>query len=175
MKRLPLLGPACALAVLFTGCGPMTAPLPVRLSDDGQKQIDESWARAFTPPDRHSRQALLDILVVAQPYQVGIDQLSLRSVKRFAGGTAVMEVHFDRAAPADDRFTLTVTDPGGKVIRSERFTRAEVEGTVKELNERLPEPDPNAPDPPAVAAQRAALDARLKRIKDVFPPVEKKD
>ncbi|MBX9622864.1 MAG: hypothetical protein K2X82_03530 [Gemmataceae bacterium] len=171
MKRLALPGPACALALTLglAGCGPMRAPLPDRLDDETQKKVDESWDRAFTPPGRFDHQGLLDLMVVARPYQIGVDELSFRSAKRFAGGTAVMEVRYDRAKPGDDLFAVTVTDPAGKVIRAERYTRAEVRATVEEFNQTVREPaEPD--EPPGVAARRA----RLKRIQDVFPP-EKKD
>lgn len=167
MKRLALPGPACALAVglAVAGCGPMHAPLPERLDDEAQKQVDEGWARAFTPPGRFDHQALLDLMVVAQPYQLGVDALTFRSEKRFAGGTAVMEVRYDRAKPADDLFRVTVTDPAGNVIRAERYTRDEVRGTVAAFNDQARNRDANGPDP-----QQAALQARLKRIEEVFPP-----
>jgi hypothetical protein len=167
MKRLALPGPACALALAVAGCGPMHAPLPARLDGETQKKVDDGWARAFTPPGRFDHQGLLDLMVVAHPYQVGVDVLTFRSEKRFAGGTAVMEVRYDRARPDGDLFAVTVTDPAGKVIRSERYTRAEVEATVRAFNDTFPEPNPN--DRPDVAARRAGLEARLKRIQEVFP------
>ena len=170
MKRLALPGPACALAVglAVAGCGPMHAPLPARLDDETQKKVDEGWAHAFTPPGRYDHQGLLDLMVVARPYQAGVDVLTFRSGKRFAGGTAVMEVRFDRARPADDLFSVTVTDSTGKVIRAERYTRAEVEETVRAFHERFGDPGPN--DPPEVAARKAQQEARLRRVGEVFPP-----
>ena len=47
MRRFALPGLACALAVVFVGCGPMQSPLPPRLNPDDQKKIDDSWDRAF--------------------------------------------------------------------------------------------------------------------------------
>lgn len=160
MKRLALPAPACALALALavTGCGPMAAPLPERLNDETQKKVDEGWGRAFTPPARLDHQGLLDLMVLAQPYQLGVDELAFRSVKRFAGGTAVMEARYDRAKPADDLFRVSVTGPAGNVIRDERYTRAEVEGTVAAFRA----------NPPAVTP--AEREAREKRVLEVFPP-----
>lgn len=160
MKRLALPAPACALAlaVVVTGCGPMTAPLPERLDEKTQKSVEESWGRAFTPPARFDHQGLLDLMVLAQPYQLGVDELAFRSSKRFAGGTAVMEVRYDRAKPADDLFRVTVTGPAGNVIRDERYTRAEVEATVAAFRHN-----------PATVTP-AEREAREKRVLEVFPP-----
>src|SRR3954469_18665464 len=108
MKRLALLSSACALAFLaVVGCGgPMRVPLPARLDDETQKKVDESWNRALTPADRLGHQDLLDGVVGTQAYQLGVDTFSLRAEKRFDGGRVVMEVAFDRARPADDRFEV---------------------------------------------------------------------
>lgn len=170
MRRLTLPGLACALAGLFAGCGPMAAPLPARLDDETQKQIDESWHQAFTPPGRFDRQGLLDVLVGTHAYQVGVDVLTFRSEKRFAGGTAVMEVSYDRAKPEADRLTVTVSDLAGKVVRSERYTRAEVARTGEELARPAVEVNP---EPPGQAARRADREVRWKRIEAVFPPAGK--
>ncbi len=158
---------AVGCAVL-TGCGPMTRPLPERLEGDQQKQIDDAWARALTPVGKYDRQTWLDVMAGARAYEHGVDSLVLRSEKKWSGGRVAMEVHFDRARPADDRFVVTVYDPAGKVLREERYGRAEVEQAVAELFPNLP-PKGNDPDPPDVAAKRAACEARWKRIEAVFP------
>ncbi|MBX9582648.1 MAG: hypothetical protein K2X87_20260 [Gemmataceae bacterium] len=166
MKRLALPGLACALALAVAGCGPMQAPLPERLDDQTQKKVDDGWARAFTPPGRFDHQGLLDLMVLAQPYQLGVDALTFRSEKRFAGGAAVMEVRYDRARPADDLFSVTVTDPAGKVIRAERYTRAEVRAAVEAFRTN---PTDDGAD------RRADREARERRVLEVFPPAEKEE
>jgi hypothetical protein len=87
-----------------------------------------------------------------------VDTLTLRSEKRFAGGRVVMEVHFDRAKPDDDRFVVTVFDPAGAVARQERYARAEVEQTARELYQPRPGARPNE-----------AVEARWKEVGELLP------
>ena len=123
MKRLALPGLACALTFAVVGCGPMTSPMPARFDPDSQKEIDAAWDRAFAPAGKLERQELLDVMVGTQAYQLGIDTFHLKATKKFAGGTVVMEVTFDRARPDDDRFEVSVYDESGKLVRQERYTR----------------------------------------------------
>jgi hypothetical protein len=159
MRRvLPWAGLILCCAVV--GCGPTSRPLPERLNDDDQKRIDQAWDAALAPPDRHDRQTWLDVMVGAHAYQAGVDQFEFRSVKRWAGGTVVMESRFDRAKPADDRFTITVNDRAGKPLRTEAYTREDVGRTVRELT---------ASQVPDDAVAKAAFDTRVKRIADILP------
>ena len=170
MKRLALPGLACALAVTFAGCGPMQTPMPPRLNPDDQKQIDQSWDKAFTPAGRFDHQGLLDVMVGTQAYQLGVDTFALRAEKKVAGGKVVMEIGFDRARPNDDRFEVTVYDTVGKLVRAERYRRGEVEATYEALFLNPPPPKAaNAPDQPEAAARRAEHEARWQRIRDIFP------
>lgn len=147
----------CCAAV---GCGPMSRPIPERLSEDAQKQVDEAWEAALTPTNKHDRQTWLDVMVGAYAYQAGVDQFEFRSVKKWSGGTVVMAAKFDRAKPADDRFTLTVNDQAGKPLRTEAYTREDVEETVKALT------PPHVPDnDPAMRAYKA----RVAKIEAVLP------
>ena len=76
----------CVLAL--SGCGPMgSGPMPPRLDDNEQKQIDESWDKALTPVDRLDRRAVLVALVLSQAYQAGVDKLTFHSEKKCAAGT----------------------------------------------------------------------------------------
>ena len=148
---------ACCAAV---GCGPMTRPIPERLNDDDQKQLDAAWDAALAPTNKHDRQTWLDVMVGAYAYQVGVDQFEFRSVKKWSGGTVVMEAKFDRAKPAEDRFTITVNDTNGKTLRTEAYTREDVERTVKDLTQpSVPDTDP----------AKVAYDARVKRIAEILP------
>jgi hypothetical protein len=160
MKRLALPGLACALALTF-GCGPMTATMPPRLDPEAQKEIDQSWDRAFSPADKFNRQELLDVMVGTQAYQLGVDTFTLRAEKKLTAGKVVMEINFDRAKPEADRFEVTVLDPAGKVVRRERYGRQEIEETHHVLFAR--------PDQPGMANRRAEHEARWKRIQEVFP------
>ena len=74
----------------------VVSPMPPRLDADGQKQIDDAWNQALTPIDKYDNQTLLDLLVITQAYQLGVDSLTFRSEKSFVGGKVVMEIAFDR-------------------------------------------------------------------------------
>lgn len=172
MNRLVLFG---LVTLWMTGCGPMSQPLPERLSDEAQQDIDNHWNQALTPVEKHDRETWLDVLVVTRAYQAGVDSLDFRSEKKWAGGRVVMEIHFDRAKPADDRFEITVLDHAGQVLRRERFGREEIERVVTELSERELPPKGVEPDTPEIAAQRANQETRKKRIEAVFPKMKEKN
>lgn len=167
MTRHVLLALTACLAVL-SGCGPMTRPLPERLDDAQQQEVDDAWDRSLTPVEKHDRQTWLDVMAGARAYEHGVDSLTLRSEKKWSGGRVVMEVHFDRAKPTEDRFEVTVSDAAGNVLRRERYDRAEVDQAIADLFPHLP-PKGDAPDPPEIAAKRAIEEARWKRIEAVFP------
>jgi len=170
MKRLVVPGLACALAFAFTGCGPMQAPLPRRLDPESQQKVDDGWNKAFTPVGRFDHQGLLDLMVGARAYQLGVDHFSLRSEKRFAGGKIVMEVQFDRAKPNGDRFEVTVYDSEGKLVRSDRYPRSEVEESDSALFVNPPPvKDMHVVDRPEVAVRRAEYEGRWNRILEIFP------
>lgn len=160
MTRFAGSGLACALAAAVAGCGPMPSPLPQRFDDDGQKRVDRCWDRAFSPPDRFDHHELLDFMVGTQAFQLGVETFSLRAEKRLAAGAVVMEVSFDRSRPDDDRFSVTVLDRGGKVLRADRYARPEVDAAYKALSG-----NPGAPPDPA----RAASWARIREVL-VEPP-----
>lgn len=167
MTRILLLVPAAAL-ILIAGCGPLQMPLPERLDPETQTKIDEGWSKAFAPVNRFDHQGLLDVMVGARAYQLGVDSLAMKSEKRFAGGRAVMEVQYERTKPEQDRFEVTIYDDRGKMLRSERFDRSEIEATYRTLHETIPE---NAPD---TKTRRAEQEARWNRVGELFPNGEKK-
>ena len=167
MFRLTAIVPLCALALV--GCGPPSSPMPARLGDESQKKIDEAWDRAMTPPSKLARADVLDALLGTRAYELGVDTFAMRSEKRFAGGKVVMEIAFDCSRPADDRFEVSVFDTAGKLLRQERYGRDEVEEAHAALFVNPPHPKAdNVPDPPGMAAQRAAFDARWKKITDLL-------
>ncbi len=141
----------------------MTAPMVTRLDVDSQKQIDESWEKSLTPVDKLDQQAWLDVFVGAGVYQYGVDKLYFRSEKSYSGGLVVMEIHFDRALPNDDRFEVKVIDPIGKILRSERYGREAVEKTYRDL---LPggSQDPAKPNPPDFTEKQAARWAKIREF-----------
>ena len=164
---------ACGFAFwLAAGCLPMQVPLPQRLDDEGQKAVNDAWERVLVPVGRHDNQALLDILVVTQAYQAGVDKLEFRSEKRFSGGTVVMTIRYDRAAPKDDRFEARVVDDAGKVLRQEQYGREQIERTNEELpHEHAPlrQKKQQGKASPDELKKLAGIEARVAVIEAVFP------
>jgi hypothetical protein len=175
--RTPVLTALMTAGILSAvGCNPIgPKPMVERLSDEDQRAVTESWNKALDPVDKLDRKAFLDILVYAQAYQVGVDRLNLRSEKSFSGGVVVMEVHFDRAKPAEDRFEVTIRDHAGKELRRVVYSRQEVESTFKDLYDPklAGNPGPNQPPlPPDETKKREDVQKRLKAIEGLFPKRE---
>jgi hypothetical protein len=171
MNRLPILC-CCSLGLALSGCGPLQTPLPPRLDDEHQKSINESWDKALSPVDRFNNQSLLDILVLTQAYQIGIDKLEFRSEKNFSGGVVVMESRFDRQAPERDQFTVTVQDRQGQVLRQERYTREQIANTSRELGVEYETIRQKREQGTASAEEIQKLksyEVRLALIQSVFP------
>jgi hypothetical protein len=141
----------------------------VRLSPETQKAFDDGWNRSLTPPEKLGHQELLDVLVGTQAYQLGIDTLTFRAEKRFVGGKVVMEVWFDREKPNDDRFEVTVYDTVGKLVRTERYTRKEIDDTYHALFVILPDDNGVVKEAPA---RRADHEARWEKIRSLFPEIK---
>ncbi len=170
MNRLPILFGVLGLAL--SGCGPLQAPMPARLSDESQQSVNESWDRALSPVERFNNQALLDVLIYTQAYQLGVDKLEFRSEKSFAGGAVVMEIRFDRLAPERDRFTVTVQDRLGNVLRQEQYGREQIETTYNELFVDAQHIRHKQEQGTATLAELQKLknyESRLTRIESVFP------
>ena len=163
----------CGFVVwLAAGCGPMQRPLPPRLDPEGQKEINDAWETVMGRVDRFDNQAMLDLLIVTQAYQIGVDKLEFRSEKQFSGGTVVMEIHYDRAAPKEDRFEVKVVDGQGKLVRRERYGRVQIETTDKELNRELVtlrKKKGSGIASPDELKRFDALEARLAVIGQAFP------
>jgi hypothetical protein len=141
-----------------------------RLDDEAQKEIEAAWEKALSPVDRLDHQLLLDVFVGTGAYQRGVDKLFFRSEKRYAGGLVVMEVHYDRTAPAEDRFEVKVLDSGGKLLRQERYSREEVEQTYRALYGDAPRPlQEGEQEAPQAAEKRSKHQARWGKIEELFP------
>jgi hypothetical protein len=172
MKSFPFLVGLCALSLLFAGCGPLQSPLPARLDADQQKAIDDAWDNAVRPVNHYDHQGLLDALLITRGYESGIDKMTLRSEKQLAVGKVVMEVHYDRLVPADDRFEVQILDGAGKLLRKERYGREEVEKTYEELFVKVEELRGKRSQgnlPPDQGRQLAQIEARMKAVEEVFP------
>ncbi len=177
MKRLFSLYGCCLATVLLYGCGPMQMPMPVRLDDEGQKNLDQSWDKALTPVGRFDHPTLLDAFLLTQAYQVGVDKLSFRSEKKVAVGTVVMEIEYDRLKPGEDRFEVKLYDLAGKLLREELYNRQEVEGANQDLLVRpkfLQQAVNDGRATPAEVKELAALQARMDVVAAVFSKDEQK-
>jgi hypothetical protein len=167
---------SCAVVFLMYGCGPMQMPMPVRLDDEGQKNLDQNWDDALTPVGRFNHPALLDAFLLTQAYQIGVDKLSFRSEKKVAVGTVVMEIEYDRLKPDEDRFEVKIYDPTGKLLREERYGRKEVEDANHDLFVRgrdLERIVKGGGATPAEVKELTALQARIEAVAAVFPKDEK--
>lgn len=153
-----------AAVLAAVGCGPLQQPMPARLDDHSQKQIDAAWDAALTPVGKYDRRRWLDALVGTHAYQAGVDTFTLRSEKKLAAGRVVMEIHTDRARPDDDRFVVTVFDAAGVVARQERYSRADVEQAARELH-----PTDGIGGEAERARRGATAEARWKEIEEMFP------
>src|SRR5215217_3413535 len=106
MLRLPFFAIVCSGLAMAAACGPLSAPLPRRLTPDRQQDVDEAWDRALSPVTKYDRVTWLDVLIVRQPYEVGVDKFEFKSEKRFSGGVVEMESRFDRTKPDEDLFVV---------------------------------------------------------------------
>jgi len=176
MKAVLSISVLAAAIFVFAGCNPIgPKPMVDRLSDEDHKAITESWNKALTPPDKLDRQAFLDVLVYTQAYQVGVDRLSFRSEKAYADGIVVMEIHFDRAKPGEDRFEVTVRDKAGKELRHLVYNRVEVENTFAELSNTKYATNRGPNDPPLAqddVKKREEVQKRIAAIEQFFPKRE---
>lgn len=156
------------------GCGPLHSPMPPRLDPESQKSADEAWNNAFTPVGKLDHQTLLDAFLTTQAYQIGVDKLALRSEKQITQGLLVMEIHFDREKPNDDRFEVSVFDKNNQRIRHERYSRADMERTYGVLFPSIPEPGVVKQEPADWAAKREAANRRKAAVENLLPKVEEK-
>src|SRR5438552_799045 len=93
---------------LFSGCGPLLFPMPMRLDPQRQQQVDSAWNAMLTPVNRLDRQTLLDCVVIMQLYQSGVDRFTARSEKLTSAGKVEMTIEFDRQKPEADQFAIRV-------------------------------------------------------------------
>lgn len=128
------------VVLLAVGChGPLRfSPMVTRPEPETQATIDESWENMLRPADRLERTLLLDVVLVHQFYQYGVDRLHMVSEKEVSGGRVIMEVRYDRERPLLDEFAVTYVDRHGREMRRERFDRDEVEERLRFLHHHEP-------------------------------------
>ena len=121
------------LTLMLPACGPLMLPMIPRLDEEQQKQVDTAWHNMLTPSDRLSRETLLDTLSSSYFYAAGIDRADYRAEKQVDNLQVVMEIHFNRTHPAADAFYVNIYEPDGKLLRSERYSRGDVEKMQQDL------------------------------------------
>jgi len=95
---------------------------------------------------------------------VGIDRLVLRSEKKLARGRVEMEISYERLKPDEDRFEVRVFDENGQLVRHERYNRADVERTERELFV--------ADDGKGDSEAKREARRRIEKIKELMPLVD---
>lgn len=161
--------------VLLGGCnGPLLVPMVKRLDAPQQARIDKGWNELAAPRNATPRQELLDAIVVFQLFQSGVDSMSFRSEKRTATGLVVMDIHFERDRPENDRFVLTIRDDESGEVRREAYQREEIEQTIRELfpHELSDRMENGPPLTPREEAELKQLEKRWERLKELFPDVQ---
>jgi len=161
--------------LLIAGCGPLQQPMAARPDEETQKKINEAWDNALAPVDQLDRQQWLDAFTLTFAFEAGVDRMAFHSEKEFSGGLVVMEVHYDRKKPDEDRFEVTVVDHAGNRLRHERYSRQEVEQTYRFFYDELAQADPNRPQPPHAARKRQERIAREKVIEELFPKPQERE
>jgi sulfite reductase beta subunit-like hemoprotein len=134
---MPSFKQACgfaSLAIVLCGCTTLPVPMVPRVDDETQGKVTAAWTAMLSPVNRLDRQTLLDAIINYQFHEMGVERFSARVEKTFDGGTVVMEIQFDRARPAADRFVVEVFDKGWRLIRRESYSREDVENTVRALS-----------------------------------------
>ena len=160
------------LMLLTSGCACFSIkPMPDRLSDEAQRQLDYSWEHLVAHEADVERTTLLDVVLVMQAWHQGVDRLYLRSEKHVGNMLVIMETDFDRADPDGDVFAVSFLDPSGDVVRRETFTPAELDDTLCLF--MTPEGEvegETAADREQRLARVAEKQVRWARVQQVFPP-----
>ena len=174
------------LIPLLAACGPMMAPAIRRLAPDEQAQVDGMWNNLLAKPDRLDRELLLDVMIVYQLHQLGVDKANYHAEKEFVAGTVLMDVSFDRKLPLDDWFVVSISDTSGRCLRKERYTGEEVWSHLASFTgsgstiTRSQGPDPSSTTSPGRAATQPTdaeahakwLDARMQQIVAATQPAK---
>src|SRR5690242_19906565 len=108
--------------LLCGGCTPLRFPAVERLEPNRQAEVEDMWVNMLSPTGRLDRDLLLDVVSLYQLHSAGVDRLTMRSEKDYIGGRVSMEIAFDRMHPEADAFRIKIFDPGGRLVRAERYT-----------------------------------------------------
>jgi len=157
----------------ITGCSAIliSGPMPERLSPEAQATVDSSWNNAFNPPNRIDRTLLLDVLRSYQLYWHGVDRIDARIEKSLAGGRVVMILHYDRRlAENENDFIVTAYDKNGTVVRTERYSRADIDDRNWLYRVDLATPVNQKFREAETKAREERIHARMKEIRTATQP-----
>ncbi|MCG3138616.1 MAG: hypothetical protein HJJLKODD_02481 [Phycisphaerae bacterium] len=126
------IGELVVMLIGGTGCrGPLEYPMVTRLSEEQQWQVDEAWGNMLDQGEEVDRVLWLDVMIVGQLYEQGVDTLVMQSTKTVSDGKVVMTIQFNRAEPQYDEFNLAYYDDKGQEIRRERYLFDEVRERIQ--------------------------------------------
>lgn len=177
MIRVSLLAFAC-VPLNGAGCTALTrsGPMPERLSPEAQATVDSSWNNALNPPNRIDRTLLLDVLRSYQLYWHGIDRIDARIEKALAHGRVVMILHYDRRlADNENDFIVTAYDRNGSVVRTERYSRADIDERDWLYEVNLPRDLAPEKREAEAKARELRIKARMKEIRTATQPAGSSD
>ena len=173
-QRSVILAAFAAVLAGVPGClGPLMVPMVRPLSEEQQDQVEQAWSNICTPPGKLDRMLLLDVLIAGQLHEAGVDSLVLTSRKTVrGGGSALMELRYDRRDPNAATYAVTFLDAQGRLARRELYTPEEINGRAQYLSEGGGEIfEPNNPTPEqreAGSRRRKEYQARIAEIRAVL-------
>lgn len=175
MNRLSLsLKSIAAIGLLVVAaCGPIIVPMGHRLTPDQQQVVDQSWQRALAADEELGRQGWLDLMVSSFAFEYGVDRFHFTSEKQVDDRLVTMEIWFDREKPDADAFEVTVFDAERKILRKERYNRAEVEESITAMYPQGQPADGIVTD--EWKKEEARRVARRARVQKIFPEPKRSD
>lgn len=161
------------ILVLASGCrGPLAVPMVERLDEQQQTRVDDVWSIMLGSHPPVDRTLLLDIVLLHQLHQFGVDSLRLTSTKRVADGYVEMQVTFDRDQPDLDEFSVTHFHADGREIRRERYARADIEDRIAFFTGSTMVDETATPEAREAQEHRnAERDARMQEIEALLRPI----
>jgi hypothetical protein len=106
-----------------------------------------------------------------------VDSLYLVSERQVGDVRVVMESQFDRATPDADEFLITFHDAAGRAFRQERYSSADLNAAVQlyRMSAIVALDGQGAELTPEQAMRQLQLEARMDRVREVFPEPLGKD
>ncbi len=171
--RIPSLFLPPILLLIASGCrGPLAVPMVERLDSPAQAKVDGVWGVLLDSQAPVDRTLLLDIVLLHQLHQLGVDSLHLTSTKRVADGYIEMQVRFERDQPELDEFSVTHFHADGREIRRERYARADIEERIAFFTGSTMVDETATPEAREAQEHRnAERDARMQEIEALVRPI----